>query len=398
MKKTLLTSFASLLVLSQTAFPAGPRVAFMDSFASGRGNAFAATADNPSAVFYNPAGLTQIDKSEISGGAYVPRFSSKHTAPDGETTKMRDQFQAVPHFYYSHDLANTPYTFGIGAYLPFGLVTDWPDDGPFRGMATRSELVYLRINPVVAYQVNPQLSIGGGPTFNYSEIELRSRPTFPGFGEHSYKIEGDDTAIGFNVGARWQPQRQHAFGISYHSPTRIRYEGSDRISGPAINNEGDASMDRITFPEIVIAGYSYRPTPQWNLEVNIDWTRWSRFDSTTIHNDFGEENIPFGWKSTFMYGAGVTRYLNQDYFVSGGYLYAENAVPAETFNPFLPDSELHFFNVGFGSKGRQFTWHGGYQYAYGPSRNIPARDPADGSEGRYENHVHAFHFTFAYSF
>ena len=39
-----------------------------DAFVIGRGMAFVATADNPSAIYYNPAGITQLSGSNVRGG------------------------------------------------------------------------------------------------------------------------------------------------------------------------------------------------------------------------------------------------------------------------------------------------------------------------------------------
>lgn len=385
-----------LVLVAPSAFSAGLRIGFMDSFALGRGNAFAATADNPSAIFYNPAGITQLDENELSVGTLAMQFSSEHTADD-TSTKMRDRFRAVPHFYYAFKTEHTPVTFGIGAYLPFGLTTDWPDDSPFRALATRSELTYLRLNPVASYEVNSQLSIGAGPTINFADIDLRSQPQ-----QHRYRLQGNDTAIGFNIGGRWQPHPQHAFGLSYHSPTRIGFDGSDRIRGPLLNGDGDASIDNLTFPEIAIAGYSFRPTPNWNLEANIDWTRWSRFDDTTINSDFNNNgDLELNWDDTFFYGIGATRYFSNDHFLSAGYLYTENAVPAETFHPFVPDSSFHFLSLGVGSTGKIFTWQGSYHYGHGGSRNVPhSGDPQAGTDpgGKYRNHIHSVSLTLALTF
>ena len=36
----------------------GLRLSDQDAFATARGEAFVATADNPSAIYYNPAGIT----------------------------------------------------------------------------------------------------------------------------------------------------------------------------------------------------------------------------------------------------------------------------------------------------------------------------------------------------
>lgn len=45
-----------------------PRVYGQGAAASGMGNAFAAQADNPSALHYNPAGMTQLRGIQLMGG------------------------------------------------------------------------------------------------------------------------------------------------------------------------------------------------------------------------------------------------------------------------------------------------------------------------------------------
>ena len=47
----------------------GFRIPNQDASAIGRGNAFVATADNPSAIYYNPAGITQLEGQHIQAGS-----------------------------------------------------------------------------------------------------------------------------------------------------------------------------------------------------------------------------------------------------------------------------------------------------------------------------------------
>ena len=42
-------------------FANGFRLPDQDAFATARGEAFAATADNASAIYYNPAGISQLE-------------------------------------------------------------------------------------------------------------------------------------------------------------------------------------------------------------------------------------------------------------------------------------------------------------------------------------------------
>ena len=53
-----------------SGFANGFRLVDQDAFATARGGAFVATADNASAVYYNPAGLTQLEGVNFRGGVY----------------------------------------------------------------------------------------------------------------------------------------------------------------------------------------------------------------------------------------------------------------------------------------------------------------------------------------
>jgi len=390
MLKPLFTALTVSLAIPPLAGAAGLRIGFMDTFATGRGNAFAATADSPAAIFYNPAGITQGDGSEVQAGAYVIQFSSRHIAPDGTVTDMEDRFKPVPHLYFVHNDPDTAWAFGVGAYLPFGLITDWPREATFSMMATKSELTYLRVTPVVAYQVNPQLSFSAGPSFNYSELKLRRTLGFaPG---DEFIVDLDDTAAGYILGVLWHPAPRHSVGVSYHSKTDMRYTGSAEARPFAPAEEARLSMP---FPDIVIAGYSFRPTPDWNFEFNVDWTRWGRLNVLRLERTTGTDDLPFHWRDTFFYGFGATRYLPDGHYLSLGYLYTGNAVPNETFTPAVPDSRLHFYSLGFGRHTGRLSWDAAYHYAYGPTREVTGPTPA---AGHYENHIHGLALSVAVNF
>src|SRR6478609_1304672 len=63
----------------------GFRNPFHDAAAIGQGNAFAAQADNASAIFYNPAGMTHLRGMHTSGGMQFVSINTKFTSPTGTT-------------------------------------------------------------------------------------------------------------------------------------------------------------------------------------------------------------------------------------------------------------------------------------------------------------------------
>jgi len=82
----------------------GIRIADQDSAATARGNAFAATADNPSAIFYNPAGLTQLEGHHVRLASYAIALDSQFTSPGGVRFDTKSRVDAVPQLYYSYGM------------------------------------------------------------------------------------------------------------------------------------------------------------------------------------------------------------------------------------------------------------------------------------------------------
>src|SRR5450432_3757956 len=102
-----------------------------DAFATARGEAFVATADNPSAIYYNPAGITQLESTQLRAGLYGvyldPTYRPPESAPNsGNTYHLENQLAAVPQFFATHTLDGLPLSLGLGVYAPFGASATWP--------------------------------------------------------------------------------------------------------------------------------------------------------------------------------------------------------------------------------------------------------------------------------
>ena len=100
---------ACLALIPAALSASGTRVGFKDAFATARGNAFVATADNPSAIYYNPAGLTQLESQNLRGGIYGLYFDPRYTSPSsGRTFDNEKQLHAIPQLFYSWTLETLP--------------------------------------------------------------------------------------------------------------------------------------------------------------------------------------------------------------------------------------------------------------------------------------------------
>lgn len=372
-------SLTILLFSSAYVRAVGFRLPNQDPVAIARGNAFAATADNPSALYYNPAGITQLEGQSLSAGLYLVSGGNTFEGASGASAENKSKFQPVPQLYYVNSPKDLPFSFGLGVYVPYGLSVNWGPNPPFRNVADRGSLLYVTVNPVIAWKVTPTFSIAAGPTINYSKAKL-----FQGIGitpGDELHFVGDDTDFGFNAGARWQPCDQWAFGVNYRYLTTLNYQGHSQFSPYFPPTPTSAA---VRFPQYVVAGISFRPTENWNLEVDVDWTDWDNVKQIVFHGTAGGDIVfPLNYQSSFMYEFGVTRKLPKGFFVSAGYFYSENSSPDKYFNPLIPDSDLHLFSVGLNHKGRRWDWAASYTAAVSPGRQVSGSVFGPSVDGTY---------------
>jgi len=367
MKRLVMMSAA--LALAPGAGALGIRLFDHDAFATARGDAFVATADNPSAIYYNPAGITQLKGHNVRAGVYAIGVQADFN-PDapGRSLETRDEFIPLPGMFYTYTPENLPLSFGAAYYVPFGLSLEWPDRSPFRTVTTKGELEYDTFTGVMAWKVNSTLSIAAGPTFNYARTQLSRGLISPESSGDEFRFTGDDTDWGAVAGLLWQPTPRHSFGISYRSQTTMKLRGTSS-STPALLPRQDAEVE-LPLPQVIIGGYSFRPTTNWNLEVNLDWTDWDRINTLVLEQGTGPEPLALNWESSWAVEAGATRYWGPGLHVSAGYVWLQNSVPSHSFDPLVPDQDLHVFSAGVGGVRARVSWDLTYQFTWGPGRDV----------------------------
>lgn len=380
---------ASLCIALAATSPlaaSGTRVGFKDAFATARGNAFVATADNPSALYYNPAGITQLAGIQSSVNLYAISLSSDYRGPGG-TASMDDGVINVPALYATWNPSDAPWAYGFGVYAPFGLQTEWPAGSPLRTFALKNEQEYRTFNFTGAWELSPTLSLGGSLTYNRVSTDLRR--ALGVFGPTDlFRFEGDGDALGVNLGLLWKINERHQFGLSYSHRTQAKLEGTSQTI-PLVANE--AAQATFEFPEVLIVGWSFRPTPAWNFEINLDWTNWDRLNTVVVNKASGAVALPFNWDSGLFYEAGLTRYFGE-FNVSAGYCFTENSTPDSTYTPAVPDSDRHFWSLGAGYRHKHFSVDLAWQYADGGDRRVTGSPPSligATADGTYSNSINA---------
>lgn len=368
-----------------------------DPEAIGRGDAFAATADDPAALYYNPAGITQLPGTQVSLGLYAISAYTSFSSPSG-SAHTDGTPQLVPQIYATYSFTNVPVSVGLGVYAPYGLSINWGDATPFNTVAESGSLLYLAFNPNVAWRISSTLSVAGGISVNYSQSSFQSALPAPyPFGQ--FKFNGYDVEPSANFGILWQPLPKWSVGLDYHSETMMNYSGKvQQTSG--FGTPDVYTSAKIRFPQYVTGGISFRPTPKWNLEFDLEWTEWSVLKQISFQNTpfGGPYPITLNYRDSFIYDFGVTRQLGKGYYASVGYIYSENSSPSANFNPLVPDAALNLGNFGFGHHGKYIDWAIAYQFAYNGGRNILGDDPNPGTQGTYKTFNNAVNASMTFKF
>ena len=360
--------------------------------ASGKASAFAGEANDPSAIFFNPAGITQLPGTQLLlGTAIVKLDSTFRSSTTGEETDLQDQFVLAPHVYVTHRLKrwDERVSIGLGIYHPFGLVVDWPDNWQGRFDTTVARLRVTVFNPVIAFQATPKLSLAAG--LQVADVaagfEQLVPEFFPGSGESKVRVH-DLTAhpIGWNTGILYHITDTTSAGFMFRSELDAKLQGQADFTGgtsagaaflaaAGLTNTGFRSHLKLP-PEAVI-GVSTKFFPRWTINVDVAWEGWrtvgslpkdfegatqSALDSPGIRN----------WKNSWDFRLGVEYAATDRLALRGGYFYDGTPIPDSTFEPTIPNSNLHAITTGLGYKWDRVGFDVAYVLGFYEKRSIDA--------------------------
>lgn len=345
-------TLAALLAALGTTGAQAAGFALIEQNASGLGNAYAgqaATAEDASTIFFNPAGLTEIKGRQIVGALHLIRPSAEFTSSTGVASGGdAGSLAAVPNFYYAMDVGRD-LKFGLGVGSPFGLKTEydhpWGPGGMGSVHALKSDLKTININPTLAWTLNDTLSLGVGVNLQYIEAELSSfNPLL--LGGQVVTVKGDDFAWGFNLGAMFALDQASRIGLSYRSQTDFTLDGDMSIPTATLAQvTADATM-----PDVASLAYFRQINDQWAIKADITWTGWEVFDQLVVVNK--ATGLPatatdYSWKDAWRFGLGADFRQNDHWLWRVGVAYDNTPVPdPEHRTPGIPDEDRIWLALG----------------------------------------------------
>ncbi|MEE2869425.1 OmpP1/FadL family transporter [Alcanivorax profundi] len=356
-------------------------LALNEQSASSAGSAYAgraSSAANASTLFGNPAGMSRLERAEVSGGLAFIDASTDISDAEGQLapglpvsgTNDGDMvpFSTIPFGYYVTPISDKLHA-GIGVYAPFGVESDYENGWQGRYEGVTSMVQVVTIQPTVSYAFNDRVSVGFGPTINHISGELTSNvpaaafnPALAAMSDADVEIEGDDIAYGYNLGVLFGITDRLDWGLTYHSKVDYSLEGDTTISGtpapvaPAIDGKYDAELD-ITMPESVDTSFSFQATDALALYAGATFTRWSRLEGIEVENSgvnamfqssFGTITEELEWEDTWSFAVGGAYQLNPKWVIRAGYAFDESPTNDQHRTVRIPVSDRDIYTLGAG--------------------------------------------------
>ncbi len=420
----------NLFCLMGFAFGNGFDIYEQSAKAVGMAGAFTAQADDPSAIFFNPAGINQLDGTQASVGACLVlptmQFQSNGNAVmgsyPGETVKIKDHTWVIPNVYVTHKV-NDKVTIGIGSFAHFGLGVEWPQywEGRFTPGTTKTVLTTTSISPVIAFKPFENLSIGLGPYIQYFDIKLNNlvfiAPPTPPLTPNSNRAQTVDASLtannwdwGWQAGFRLKIIDGLTFGAAYLSEVRHKITDGDQelrslANGALILKQGFSA--EFILPATLRLGLAWQRDP-WTIEAGAQWTEWSSYKTLQAIFDNGTSlTSPKNWHNAWLWRIGAQYRVNKYLDLRAGFLYDVTPIPSDTLDPLVPSGDRKGFCGGFGLHLGGFTVDTGYNYIKDESRswNNPSGDVKVGPAtitrvtGKFEKaYAHIFALNVTYRF
>jgi long-chain fatty acid transport protein len=417
---------------------AGLKVNEQGAKAMAMGNAFTAQADDPTALFYNPAGIAFLKGTQVNLGSttiYVPSTEFNGTAPlsgnapigVGTTTvkeNAKNDIFIAPAFYATHSFEGMPLSVGLAVNAIYPLAKSWDDSSVFRAEIMNIAVKPINFQPTVAYRFDDwNLAVAAGLDITHAIVTLQRMAYSPdasvansAYELGSMGLDGTATDIGWNAGLKWKPAPSLSFGAAYRSEIELDVKGdanflattpagfdiigmtTDATSPYSRTRVSSTVSTTIVLPASLGLGVAWQPTEKLTMEFDAEWTGWSslnklefQFDSPQFAN-FNNKPKPLDWEDVWCYKFGGQYALTKNLDLRAGYMYDLNPIPDSTIGPVLPDSDRHSFSVGQGFHNEHFSLDLAYMWTHFVDRTVSNQNMTEltGATGTYQSDVHLF--------
>ncbi|UCH94376.1 MAG: outer membrane protein transport protein [Candidatus Aminicenantes bacterium] len=364
------------------------------------GGAFIGLADDSSAVFWNPAGLTQMKQTTLAFFLtdIIPDVGYQFSIPglfDIDTTAVANHYVSGSFGFFKP--LSEKVVFGIYAYIPTGLGVTWEGSELLpltEGVRYkwRTYVGIITISPTLAFKLSEKFSLGAAININNGFSEL-SRPLV---GQYDEKL--DAFALGATVGMLFKPCKKFSFGLTFRTPLKIKLKGEVTMeAAPLIGLPRTDDAEReANFPMWLGAGIAFKPSEKLTLTADVQYTNWKQMDtipivySNPLWQGFEEQynqDLVLDWKDAIQLRFGMEYKATEKLALRAGYYYDPSPGPKHTQTILLPEHTFNFITFGIGFYKENMTIDLGVEYAFGKDVEVGLADLGPDDPGMPGTHT-----------
>lgn len=372
MKKTTIARSISLmaaLLAAQGASASGFQL--LEQNASGLANAYAgsaAVADNASTIYFNPAGMTELQAREVSVGLSLIKPSYKFSnngstaAPgvplSGNNGGDAGDIAALPNGYMSFALSKDWYL-GVGVGAPFGLKTEYDEGWVGRFQSMTFDIKTYNINPSLAWKVSETVSLGAGLNWQRMEATYDRMAAVSSAALQNTKVtlDASNDAWGWNIGALFKPSQSTKIGVSYRSAIKHELEGDLSFSGTAAGlsplTTNASAKAELKLPDTAIISVAQQLNQTWEMLGDLSWTGWGKINTVDIVRTSGAlsgstaQTLDAHFKNTWRIALGANQKLNEQWQMKYGIAWDQAPVKgSDSRLVSLPDNDRLWLSLG----------------------------------------------------
>lgn len=383
---------------------------------TGRGGTNQAFADNATIILDNPGSLVNVAGNGLAEvGADTVITQVQYGNPiNGVVSHVRPL--PMPVLGYIKKSENGCWAFGIGAFVPAGFGAAYgqmisPVMGPteYRSIGGMGKIL-----PALSYKATDRLSVGISVGLAFSDIQI--------FGPYVIQdapltgvpavlnMSGFGVAPTGSIGLQYQVNDRTMIGASYTEEVNMTLRGGANASLFGVIPSHFDSKIHMKWPRSVAFGIKHDLCDHRRVSADVIWYDWSgSFDQIGIQfsNPTNpvvsqlvplpvSDTLPLNWMNSVSMRLGYEWMPNDLDTWRCGYVYHGSPVPDSTLNPYLDGILVHAFSLGYSRKFERVIFNSGYQYSFGPTRNVGTSDVIGGdfnnTDMRAQAHFAMFSF------
>lgn len=342
-----------------------------------------AVVNDATAVFFNPAALTQLKKPQAIGLNTELFFNTRFT---GQVTASNITQTGTSRFNTAYSLTsgyfatptNDKIFLGI-AVMSNGANRDIDGGSVLRYVESSNNVQDVDVIPAIGIKLTDYLSFGANLDVTSANFLFKAKSGFSQLNipDAESRNEASDTACGAGIGLLLKPTSSTIIGFNYRTSMSFNFRGTSELqSNPGITSD-HYSFDFWTPAKFVLSANQFI-TSKLGLIGTVQFIKWDIFNDVHIRGVatliggqpviVPEVTVPYHLHNSWVFTAGSHYHFTPDWVirVAGSYLQSPGNPNTQVSNG---DSILAGVSMGY-KFSKKISIDGGYGHVFVQDQNI----------------------------